>query len=152
MEQKNIVIVGKGMIGIGFSALLTGNGIPVTILAKDSDIALSRYNEIFSFLEENQLVTSAQTEKCRSLLRFTDSYDDISEAEFVFECIIENLLTKQEVYAKLEAHCPHLNVIASASSAISPDDLCSQMAKKDILLVAHPYNPAYLVQIGRAHV
>ena len=61
MEQKNIVIVGKGMIGIGFSALLTGNGIPVTILAKDSDIALSRYNEIFSFLEENQLVTSAQT-------------------------------------------------------------------------------------------
>ena len=130
---------------MGFAALLTGNGIPATVFAKDSHIALARYDAIFAYLEENQLVTPAQKEKCRSLLRFTNAYEDISDAEIVIECIVEKLDVKQDVYAKLETHCPYLSVIASASSAISPDDLCAAMQKKDILLVAHPYNPAYLV-------
>lgn len=143
--HHNIAIIGKGMIGMGFAALLTGNGIPVTILAKDSHIALDRYREIFSYLEENQLVTPEQTEKCRSLLRFTTAYEDLADTDIVLECIAEKLDVKQHVYRQLETACPNLSVIASASSALSPDELCAQMTRKDILLVAHPYNPAYLV-------
>ena len=145
LKQHKIVIMGKGMIGMGFAALLTGNGIPVTVFAKGPEIALARYDEIFSYLEENQLVTSSQTAKCRSLLHFTNSYEDIADTTIILECIAEKLDIKQDVYAKLEVSCPQLAVIASASSAISPDDLCAKMNRKDILLVAHPYNPAYLV-------
>ena len=140
-----IAIIGKGMIGIGFAALLTGNGFSVTVFAKDEPLALKRYDEIFSYLTEQGRVTPSQWKRCRSLLRFTQSYEDLKDTQIVLECIVEELTAKQRLYAELEAHCPHLAVIASASSAISPDDLCEGMARQDILLVAHPYNPVYLV-------
>ena len=143
--KHNVAMIGKGMIGIGFAALFTGNGIPVTVLARDAEEGFRKYDEIFSLLEEKQLVTKAQAACCRKLLHFTDTYAGIADAEIIFECVVENLSVKQEVYASIEEHCPRVAAIASASSVISPEDLSAGMKRKDLLLVAHPYTPAYLV-------
>lgn len=145
MEEHKISIIGKGMIGIGFAALLTGNGIPVTVLAKDVAIGRARYRDIFSFLEANHLVTPRQTMICEKLLSFAETYEEIADTQIVLECVVENLAVKQNVYRELESHCKHLLAIASASSALSPDILAETVTRKDLLLVAHPYNPAYLV-------
>ena len=143
--KHNIAIIGKGVIGIGFAALFTGNGIPVTILAKDAHVGQKRYDDIFSLLLEAGLVSKPQASACKKLLHFTDTYAGIANADVIFECITENLSAKQNVYAKIEENCPHVAAIASASSVITPDDLAAQMNRKELLLVAHPYNPAYLV-------
>ena len=33
---SNVAIIGKGMIGISLAVLFTGNGVPTTVLAKNS--------------------------------------------------------------------------------------------------------------------
>ena len=143
--ELHIAIIGKGVIGIGFAALFTGNGIPVTVLAKEASLGLERYDSIFRLLKGKGLVSQEQAAACKKLLHFTDTYAGIADAEIVFECITENLSAKQDVYAQIERNCPSVAAIASASSVITPDDLASQMNRKDLLLVAHPYNPSYLV-------
>ena len=140
-----VAIIGKGMIGISLAALFNGNQIPVAVLAKEEDVGRQRYRACYDYLVQQGLMTQSQAEKCETLLCFTQEYADIADVDIVFECVAEELTVKHEVYAKLEMHCKNLKAIASASSAYSPEDLAKHMHRKEILLVAHPWNPPHLV-------
>ena len=142
---QKVVVIGKGMIGSSFATLFTGNGLPTTVLAKDEPVLRQRYRDNYEYLIQNGLVTEEQYAKCEKLLSVTESYDDIADATVVFECVTEDLKVKSEVYKTLAEHCKNLVAVASASSALTPDDLVSCGVLQDKILVAHPYNPPHLV-------
>lgn len=144
-RPEKVVIIGKGMIGSSFATLFTGNGLPTTVLAKDEPVLRQRYRENYEYLIKNGLVTEEQYAKCEKLLSVTDSYAGIADATVVLECVTEDLKVKHAVYAKLAEHCKKLVAVASASSALSPDDLIKGGVLADKLLVAHPYNPPHMV-------
>lgn len=142
---SNVAIIGKGMIGISMAVLFTGNGIPTTVLAKNSAVGLKKYRTYYQDLIAQSLVTEAQAAACEKLLSFTESYADLKEAEVVIECVTEKLDVKYSVYQQLEDNCPHLKAIASTTSAISPADLAKGMRQPEKIMVAHPYNPPHMV-------
>jgi 3-hydroxybutyryl-CoA dehydrogenase len=70
----------------------------------------------------------------------------LADADIVVECVPEVLEEKHKVYARLEAACEKIRALASATSAISPDDLARGVRKwPEKVLVAHPINPPHLV-------
>ena len=138
--QKNIAIIGKGMIGISLAVLFTGNGIRTKVLAKDAEVGLAKYRTYYRDLVDQKLVTEAQAAACEKLLSFTEDYADLADVEVVFECVTEKLDVKYCVYEKLEANCPKLKAIASTTSAIAPGDLAAGMTQKEKIMVAHPYS------------
>lgn len=146
---KKIGIIGTGMIGASLAVLFTGNGYHTTMYAINDEEAASgkqRYDTYFADLKENGLVTEGQAKACAKLLHITQRYEDLSDADFIFECVVERLEIKHAVYAQLEKHCRQVRVIASSTSAISSDDLADGLdTLKDRLLVAHPWNPPHLV-------
>lgn len=142
---SNVAIIGKGMIGISMAVLFTGNGIPTTVLAKNSEVGLEKYRTYYKDLVAQGLVTEAQAAACEKLLSFTESYADLKEAEVVIECVTEKLDVKYSVYQQLEANCPNLKAIASTTSAISPADLAKGVRQPEKIMVAHPYNPPHMV-------
>ena len=143
--QKHIGIIGKGMIATGLSVLFTGNGIAVTQLAKDEETGRKRYRTYYDDLISQGLVTKKQAEACEKLLSFTEDYSAFADERIIFECVVENIETKFEVYSKLEAACSELIAIASTTSSISPLDLAKGMQAKEKIMVAHPWNPPHLV-------
>lgn len=149
LENVNhIAIIGTGMIGASMAVLFTGNGYKTTIYGrKNESINKGRasYRTYFSDLIEKKLVTPRQAAKCEELLNFAQSYEDIADADFIFECVIERLDVKHAVYKEIEKCCKSFKAIASATSAISVDDLAEGIVQKDRLLVAHPWNPPHLV-------
>lgn len=142
---SNVAIIGKGMIGISMAVLFTGNGIPTTVLAKNSEVGLEKYRTYYQDLIAQGLVTEAQAAACEKLLSFTESYADLKEAEVVIECVTEKLEVKYEVYQQIEENCPNLKAIASTTSAISPADLAKGVRQPEKIMVAHPYNPPHMV-------
>ncbi len=145
---QHIGIIGTGMIGSSLALLFTGNGYRTTVLAnseKGAKSGLQRYETYCQDLMANNLVSPGQARACQQLLSITFQYEDLADADFIFECVVEKLPVKQAVYAELEKHCRQLQVIASATSAISADELATCLVQKDKLLVAHPYNPPHLV-------
>lgn len=144
---NKVGVIGKGMIGSSFATLFIGNGIETVVLAKDEEIGRQRVKENYDYLIKNNLVTYEQYEKCVSLLKFTENYEDLADVEVVIECAFEDLAIKQDIYSKLEKNCPNLVAIGSASSAISPEDLVSAGYLKDKLMVTHPYNPPHMVPL-----
>lgn len=144
----HIGIIGTGMIGASLAVLFTGNGYKTTLYAindQESAAGMDRYDAYFKDLIAKNMVTQEQAESCRKLARVTQSFEDLSDVDFIFECVIEKLEVKHAVYAKIEQHCSRFRVIASSTSAISADDLAQGISQKEKLAVAHPWNPPHLV-------
>ncbi|MZQ98990.1 MAG: hypothetical protein GT601_15085 [Acidaminobacter sp.] len=145
---EHITIIGTGMIGASLAALFTGNGFQTTMLAIDEKTASdgkARYDDSFRDLINKKLVTEKQYEASSKLLNFSLDYADVAETDFIFECVVERIEIKHEVYKKIEQHCKRFKAIASSTSAISADDLAAGLQDKEKLLVAHPWNPPHLV-------
>lgn len=144
----HIAIIGTGMIGASMAVLFTGNGYKTTMYAiNDVETAKGKasYDTYYKDLIEKKLVTPGQAEKCAELLNFTQKYEDLADADFIFECVVERLNVKHAVYKEIEKHCKNFKAIASSTSAISVDDLAEGLVQKDKLSVAHPWNPPHLV-------
>lgn len=146
---NHIAIVGTGMIGSSQAALFTGNGYRTTMFAVDDKEAakgLAQYHGFFEVLMEKGLVTKEQAERCETFLTITQTWDDIVDADVVYECVPEDLALKHSVYAQIEKHCTQFKAVASSTSAKSPEDLAKGFkTAKDKVVVAHPFYPPHLI-------
>lgn len=145
---NHIAIIGTGMIGASMAVLFTGNGYKTTMYAiNDTEAAKGQasYTTYYEDLIEKKLVTPAQAAICAKLLNITQKFEDIADADFIFECVVERINIKHSVYREIEKHCKQFKAIASSTSAISTDDLAEGLVQKDKLSVAHPWNPPHLV-------
>lgn len=147
-DINHIAIIGTGMIGASMAVLFTGNGYKTTMYAineMEAARGLENYNSNFRDLVKNQLVTPQQVSTCSGLLNITQKYEDLEDADFIFECVVERISIKHSVYKDIEKYCKKFKAIASSTSAISADDLAQGLIQKEKLAVAHPWNPPHLV-------
>jgi len=149
-EDVNLIaVIGTGMIGASLATLFTGNGYRTVMLAindKEAAGGLERYRTNFADLISEGLVTKTQAAACEKLLTITQSYEDVADADFVYECVFENKEVKYSIYAQLDKYCRRVRGISSTSSAMDTDLLCGGFVKyRDRFAVAHPWNPPHLV-------
>lgn len=146
--DKQVAIIGTGMIGASLATLFTGNSFKTSILAMNDEEAKAgaeRYKTYFDDLIVEGLVTREQAEASAKLLTVTQNYEELADVDFIFECVVERLEVKHSVYKEIEKHCNNYKAIASSTSALSADDLARGMKDKTKLMVAHPWNPPHLV-------
>ncbi|MBQ0059793.1 MAG: 3-hydroxyacyl-CoA dehydrogenase family protein [Lachnospiraceae bacterium] len=146
---NKIAIVGTGMIGASFATLFIGNGYDTVMYAINEEqrqVGFNWVNNNYADLIEKGLVTAEQAEICKKHLTITLSYEDLADADFVYECVFENKDVKYEIYANIDKYCTKVRGISSTSSAMDTDLLCQGFEKyKDLFAVAHPWNPPHLV-------
>lgn len=148
-ETRTIGVVGTGMIATSMAILGTGHGFKTVVLVR-SDASRARceggYDSYLAAMVEHGVMTTEQVEICKSYLHFTFDYADMKDAEAVFECVVEDLDTKHDVYRKIEENCPNVKGIGSVSSSIIPERLAEGIEKYgDKIIVTHPFNPAHMV-------
>lgn len=145
--ELKIGIVGMGAIGTSLAALFTGNGYTAMVLGRRAEsVFMAAYDAVYDSIEARNLITKEQRKACRHLVSYTADYADLKDADIVFECVPEILEEKHKIYAQLEKSCEKLQALASATSALSPDDLIKGVHKwPEKVLVAHPFNPPHLV-------
>lgn len=145
----HVAIIGTGMIGSSQAALFTGNGYRTTMYAVNDEEAakgIKQYQGFFDVLRQKELITEEQIERCARYLSTTKDYKDIADADFIIECVPEDLELKHSVYRVIEEHCTHFKAVISTTSAKSADDLAKGFTKhKDKIMVAHPFYPPHLI-------
>jgi carnitine 3-dehydrogenase len=81
-------------------------------------------------------------------LRFVASVvEAVAGAELVQESVPERLDLKHQVLAEIDRHAPPQAVIGSSTSGFRPSDLQAAMERPWRLVVAHPFNPVYLLPL-----
>ena len=73
--------------------------------------------------------------------------DAVGDAVLVHECVPERLEIKQAVYAEIETAAAPDALIASSTSGIRPSVLQADMRYPERIVVAHPFNPVYLLPL-----
>lgn len=146
---NHIGIIGAGMMAASMAVLATGHGYKTTVLAMNDEWTERCKGGVQAFYQDlikHELVSQGQAAICLKYLNFTKEYQDLADAEVIFECIVEQVDAKHDVYRKIEANCPNIKAVCSVSSAIIVEDLVKGVDKyKDRIIVTHPFNPPHLV-------
>ena len=147
VKPARAAVIGGGVIGGGWVARLIQNGVDVGIFDPDPE-APRKIAEVMANAEHavGQL-TMAPLPK-RGEMTFAGSIAEaVAEAELIVEAVPERLNVKQAVYAEIEAAASAEALITSSTSGILPSDLQDEMDRPERLLVAHPFNPVYLLPL-----
>jgi len=139
-------IIGGGVIGGGWAARFLLNGWDVRIF--DPDPASERkIGEVLANARRALPGLADVAMPAEGKLTFCASIAEAAvDASLIVEAVPERLDIKHKVYAEIEAVNSD-GVIASSTSGIMPTDLQSNMAHPGRLIVAHPFNPVYLLPL-----
>ncbi|MCP4490271.1 MAG: L-carnitine dehydrogenase [Gammaproteobacteria bacterium] len=144
---KRAAVVGGGVIGAGWVSRLIENSIDVAIY----DPAKDAMEKVEAVLENSRYayskLLSAPRAKEGSISFKVSIEAAMPGAELIIESVPERLDIKQAVYAEIEQHADTDAIIASSTSGIMPSDLQENMNHPERLLVAHPFNPVYLLPL-----
>lgn len=139
-------ILGGGIIGGGWLARLIESGIDVIVYDPDPE-AERKIGEVLAGAEAAyaKLTMAPRPQKGSWSIAPTIA-EAAAGAELVIEAVPERLEIKQSVYAEVET-VNKTAVIASSTSGIMPSDLQAKMVNPERLIVAHPFNPVYLLPL-----
>jgi carnitine 3-dehydrogenase len=144
---KTLGLLGTGVIGGGWAARALHFGIDVVA----ADVKPEMEAWIRGAVENAEGALSRLTFAPlppKGKLSFTTDLNTMArQVDFIQENIPEQLELKQRVLADVSRHAPADVVIASSTSGLMPSDLQRDMQAPERFLVAHPFNPVYLLPL-----
>src|SRR5580692_11038155 len=146
-QVKTLGLLGTGVIGGGWAARALHFGI--NVLAADVKPEMEEWIRGAVANAEGALakLTLAPLPP-KGKLTFTTDLDAMAASvDFIQENIPEQLELKQRILGQVSRHAPADVVIASSTSGLMPTDLQKDMQHPERFLVAHPFNPVYLLPL-----
>jgi carnitine 3-dehydrogenase len=146
-QVRTLGLLGTGVIGGGWAARALHFGIDV--IAADVKPEMEAWIRGAVANAEGALsrLTFAPLPPKGRLSFTTDLAAMARQADFIQENIPEQLELKQRTLAAVSRHAPRDVLIASSTSGLMPSDLQRDMESPERFLVAHPFNPVYLLPL-----
>ncbi len=146
-QVRTLGLLGTGVIGGGWAARALHFGIDV--IAADPKPEMEQWLRGAVANADGALarLTFAPLPPKGRLTFTTDLHAMARQADFIQESIPEQLELKQRVLADVSRHALADVLIASSTSGLMPSDLQRDMVAPERLLVAHPFNPVYLLPL-----
>jgi carnitine 3-dehydrogenase len=141
-----VAVIGGGVIGGGWVARFIENGIAVRVFDPDREaprrIAAMCANAERAYAK----LTLAPRPPKGPVSHHASVTEAVAGADWIVEAVPERLDLKHRVYAEIDAANPGA-ILASSTSGYRPTDLQAKMAHPGRLIVAHPFNPPYLLPL-----
>jgi carnitine 3-dehydrogenase len=147
-KPRTAAIIGGGVIGGGWAARFLLNGWNVRIF----DPAANAEKHVADVLENARQSLPALADfpmPAEGVIEFVESIGvAVSGADWIQESVPEDLAIKHKVLAEIEAHAPETTIIGSSTSGFKPSELQEGAKQPGRILVAHPFNPVYLLPLA----
>ncbi len=139
-------VVGCGVIGAAWAARLRLRGVDVAVF-DPSDGAPAILDAVMADAVAAWEALDLDVGSIGSLT-IADSIDAaVDGVGLVQESVPERLEVKHATLAAIDAAAPTDALIASSTSGYKPTDLATPMQHPERLVVAHPFNPVYLLPL-----
>ncbi len=143
---KRAAIIGGGVIGGGWAARFLLNGWDVAVFDPDPQ-AERKIGEVL----DNARGALPMLYDCALPPEGTLSFhgtiaEAVAGADYVQESVSEQLALKHKVFAEIQAAAPGVP-IGSSTSGFKPSQLQEGAADPGTIMVAHPFNPVYLLPL-----
>ena len=143
---KNIAVIGTGVIGTGWILRFLAFNKKVT--AYDQNIKQRAYlkNEL---KRTKSIIEKLYNKKInpKNLIFKSKIEDAVKNADLIQENVPERLILKKKIINDISKFSPKNSIIASSSSGLLPTDLQSNCINPKRFIVAHPFNPVYILPL-----
>lgn len=148
-KSKKIAVIGAGLMGTGIAQVFANNGYPVALFDTQQNALAQSLVTIRSNLElmaNNGIGDLNEIEVI--LARINPSLDFaqvVFDADFVIECVPENMKLKQDVFRQLDEACKREAILATNTSVMSITEIASKATYKERIIGTHFWNPPFLI-------
>jgi carnitine 3-dehydrogenase len=140
-------VIGGGVIGGGWVARFLLSGCDVCVYDPDPE-APRKIGEVVANARRSLPALYEHSLPQEGSLTFAASVAEAVEGSgWVSECVPERIDIKLSVMADIQSHCSESAIIASSTSGFKPSELQEGSIRPEQILVAHPFNPVYLVPL-----
>ena len=144
-------MVGAGLMGHGIAQefLLAGYDVRLHDVTEERLVrARESIRSNLQLLTGIGLIAPGAAERAPARLRTTTVLKEaVSGADLVIEAAFEDLNLKREIFRSIDALTPDHAILASNSSSFMPGLMASATGKPGNVLVAHYFNPPYLLPL-----
>ena len=146
-KVKTLGLLGTGVIGGGWAARALHFGIDVIAADVKPEMEAWIRGAVANAEPALARLTFAPLPPKGTLSFTTDLRTMAERADFIQENIPEQLALKQRILADVSRYAGPDVIIASSTSGLTPTDLQRDMVAPERFLVAHPFNPVYLLPL-----
>jgi len=149
-KVAKVAVIGAGTMGGGITANFLSAGIPVTLLevkkeALDKGQAAIRGN--YEASAKKGRLKPHQVEERMALLKATQSYDDVRDADLVIEAVFEDIAVKESVFRKLDEVAKPGAILASNTSTLDLDTIADFTRRPGDVIGTHFFSPANVMKL-----
>jgi L-gulonate 3-dehydrogenase len=149
--SRTVAVIGAGSIGIAWAVVFASAGVRARLFETDDTVrrgALGEVETVLSTLSDAGLLA----ESVAAVLERVSMHDSleatVAGADFVQECVIEDIGVKRELFAELDRITPPGVVLASSTSTIMASLFAAEVPGRERCLVVHPANPPYFLRVA----
>ena len=150
-DIKNITVFGPGMMGSGIAQVFAGcEDLNVTIFIREKFEyeGLDKIKANLTVLREKEIITDEDIEGIFSRIKTTEDFEEsVKDADFIIECIPENMEMKQDLFARVEKYCKEDAILATNTSVMSITEIAQKTNNKVRVVGTHFWNPPYLIPL-----
>lgn len=140
-------VIGGGVIGAGWAARLIHNGVSVSIFDTDRN-ARQHFDTVMANADLAMESLAPGLKAPRGTVKYTKTLEGaVENAELVIESVPERVELKRSVHARIDGATPEDALITSSTSGILPSVIQEGIPGAHRILVAHPFNPVYLLPL-----
>ncbi len=148
---KNICNLGTGTMGFGTALLFAKCGYNVRMFGR-SDASIQRgmknIKAALKLYQENDLVKQSEIDEIMGRITGCTTLKEVAkDADFVIESVAEDLEVKRKTWKEMEDYVRPDVIFATNTSGLSPTEISSVLTHKDRFVVAHFWNPPYLIPL-----
>lgn len=151
MNKETVIgVVGSGAMGSGIAQVAATAGHATVVYDTNKtalESAKTNLSSVLSKLVEKGKMNLDESKNIFRLVKFTDTFSELSPCGLVIEAIVENLEVKQKVFTDLEKIVSADCVLASNTSSLSITSIASACAKPERVIGIHFFNPAPLMPL-----
>ncbi|HUL93853.1 MAG TPA: 3-hydroxyacyl-CoA dehydrogenase NAD-binding domain-containing protein [Burkholderiales bacterium] len=145
-----VAVIGAGTMGSGITVNFLSAGIPVTLLESKKE-ALDKGQAVIRGIYEASAkkgrLTAQQVAERMALLRPTQAYDDLKDADMVIEAVFEDLPVKEGVFRKLDQTVKPGAILASNTSTLDLNAIAAFTKRPGDVVGTHFFSPANVMKL-----
>ncbi|MDN3495399.1 3-hydroxyacyl-CoA dehydrogenase [Planococcus sp. APC 4015] len=148
---ETVAIIGAGSIGIAWAVVFASAGVRVQMFETHEGarlIALSEVESMLTDLFEAGLLEEPVDQVMPRVTMSETLEAAVEHADFVQECVVEDLDVKRGLFAELDRLTDRSVVLASSTSTIIASLFAEDLPGRERCLVVHPANPPYFLRVA----
>jgi 3-hydroxyacyl-CoA dehydrogenase len=147
---RSAAVLGFGTMGGGIAMSFANAGIPVTVYEKDQaalERGLASCRRNWEATAKKGRLTMEEVERRVAQLTPTLDFNAVGAADIVIEAVYEDMVVKQDVFARLDAVMKRGAILATNTSTLDVDQIAAATARPQDVIGTHFFSPANVMRL-----